>query len=192
MYKFVSKKNILIALALICIFGVVQSYSQDKLEQGIAAVKQGDYITAVGLLKSAVGTDQNSYNANLYYGIALQKTGSLAEAEKYLNNAVGIDNERPEAYEILGEVYSEQKKYDDAASKFAEAKKFLPLNKTAEDLDKSEISLIVEILSQEADNSIAAGKVDKAIASLTQAKTYDINNPLIYVGLGDATWSGEL
>ena len=91
-----------------------------------------------------------------------------------------------EAYAILGEVYSEQKKYSDAAAYFVKSKKFLPLNKKVDDLDKEEISLIVDVLSSEADNFILEGKVDKAIASLTQAKIFDSKNPLIYIGLGDA------
>jgi len=161
--------------------------AQDKLKDGINSVKRGDYLKAVEQLKSAVsGSEKDSYDANLYYGIALQKTGSLADAEKYLKAAINIDNERAEAYSSLGEVYSEQKKYTEAESNFELAKKYLPLSKMSDDLEKEEKELIVEVLSNEAENYIAQGKVDKAIASLTMAKSYDNNNPLIFVGLGDA------
>jgi tetratricopeptide (TPR) repeat protein len=169
------------------LLGLNASYAQDNLSEGIKAVKQGEYLKAVDLLKKAVsGDDKDSYDANYYYGVALFNTGSLADAEKYLKKAVNIDDERPEAYAVIGEVYSEQKKFGDAASYFEKSKKYLPLNKRTEDLEKDEIALIVEVLSKEAENYIADGKVDKAITSLTQAKVFDNKNPQIYVGLGDA------
>jgi len=177
----------LIILILLFVSFTVNLYAQDNLLKGISAVKRGDYIEAVKLLKSAVeGDEKKSYDANLYYGIALYRTGSLAEAEKYLKKTAAIDDERPEAYANLGRVYTEQKKLIDAISQFDKAKKNLPLNKTAENLDREEILLIIDILSSEAETYIADKKPDKAIASLTQAKTYDSKNPLIYVGLGDA------
>lgn len=179
-------RTFLLFLISIFLLSVLQTRAQDNLKSGIAAVKTGDYVTAVVLLKKAVNSDPKSYDANLYYGIALYKTGSLIDAEKYLKQAIIVDEEKADAYAVLGEVYSEQKKYDAAAESFDNAKKYLPLNKTADALDPEEITQIVNTLSDEADNFIASGKVDKAIASLTQAKTYDKNNPLIYVGLGDA------
>ncbi len=158
-------------------------YAQDNLDKGIAAVKAGDFVSALNLLK---GVSKDSYDANLYYGIALFNTGSEKDAEKFLKDAVKKDDERPEAYSVLGEIYTSQKKYSEAAGQFEKSKKFLPLNKTKDDLDKEEISTIINVLSAEAENFIADGKVDKAIASLTQAKIFDDKNPLIYVGLGDA------
>jgi tetratricopeptide (TPR) repeat protein len=158
-------------------------YSQDNLDKGIDAVNRGDYLKALDLLK---GVSKDKYDANLYYGIALFNTGSVKDAEKYIKDAIKQDDERPEAYSVMGEIYSSQKKYGEAASQFDKARKYLPLNKSKDDLDKDEIKIIIDILSAEAENFIADGKVDKAIASLTQAKTYDDKNPLIYVGLGDA------
>ncbi len=157
--------------------------AQDALDKGIAAVKKGDYLGALNILK---GVNKDSYDANLYYGIALFQTGSVKDAEKFLKDAVKQDEERPEAYSVLGELYSAQKNYGEAASQFEKARKYLPLNKMKDDLEKAEIETIVNVLSAEADNFIADGKVDKAISSLTAAKTYDDKNPLIYVGLGDA------
>lgn len=182
-----TSKNKIIITTILSLFICIGSLNaQDKLKEGITAVRNGNYLKAVELLQSAVNSDKNSYDANLYYGIALDKTGSLAGAEKYLKSAISIDNERAEAYSALGRVYSEQKKYDEAAKYFEMAKKNLPLNKMAEDLDKEEKDLIIDVLSSEAENFNAQGKVDKAISSLTQARTYDSNNPMIYVGLGDS------
>lgn len=161
----------------------VSLYAQDNLEKGISAVNKGDYVGALNLLK---GVSKDSYDANLYYGIALFNTGSVKEAEKFLKDAIKKDEERPEAYSALGQLYTSQKNYGEASSQFDNARKYLPLNKKKDDLDKSEIETIIKVLSAEADNSIADGKVDKAITSLTTAKTYDDKNPTIYVGLGDA------
>jgi tetratricopeptide (TPR) repeat protein len=159
------------------------SYSQDNIEKGMQAVESGDYLKALELLKNA---PKDKYEGNLYYGIALFKTGSVTEAEKFIKAAIKQEDERPEAYSVLGQIYSSQKKYGEAASEFENSKKYLPLNKTKEDLDKGEIKTIIDVLKAEAENFIADGKVDKAIASLTTAKTYDDKNPLIYIGLGDA------
>jgi tetratricopeptide (TPR) repeat protein len=157
--------------------------AQDNLEKGIAAVNSGDYVSALNLLK---GVSKDSYEANLYYAIALFNTGSIKEAEKFVRDAIKKDNERPEAYAALGKFYSSQKNYSGAAAEFEKARKYLPLDKTKDNLDKSEIETIIYVLNAESDNFIADGKVDKAIASLTTAKTYDDKNPLIYVGLGNA------
>src|SRR5205814_7880691 len=120
-------------------------------------------------------------------------TGSLDDAEKTLKAAIQKDNERPEAYSFLGQVYTAQKKYSEAASQFETSKKYLPLNKTKDDLNKDEINLVIGVLSAEAQNFIAdtrsGNNVDKAIASLTMAKTYDDKNPAIYAGLGDAYYA---
>ena len=101
---------LIFTLLTVVLLGFNTSYAQDYLSNGIKAVKQGEYLKAVDLLKKAVsGDDKDSYDANLYYGIALYNTGSLADAEKYLKKAVKIDDERPEAYAVIGEVYTEQK-----------------------------------------------------------------------------------
>lgn len=165
------------------VFTAITVRADDNLDRGIAAIKAGDYVKALDILKSV---SKDSYEANLYYGIALFKTGSPAEAEKSLKAAIKNDEERPEAYSSLGEIYTQQKKYSDAAAQFELSKKYLPLSKTKDQLDKEEIVLIITVLKAESENFIADGKVDKAISSLTQAKIYDDKNPLIYVGLGDA------
>src|SRR4030095_4639661 len=152
----ISKKLIMLLILLVSF----TAFAQDNLDNGIAAVKNGDYVRALDLLK---GVSKDSYNANLYYGIALFKTGSLADAEKFLKAAIKKDNEKPEAYSVLGEIYTQQKKYSDAAVQFETAKKYLPLNKTADQLDKEEVDAIVSVLKAESENFIADAKVDKAI-----------------------------
>jgi tetratricopeptide (TPR) repeat protein len=174
----------IVLLAVIFLFtGAISLYAQDNLDRGIDAVKKGDYVKALEYLKNA---PKDKYEGNLYYGIALFKTGSAAEAEKYLKAAISNDNERPEAYAALGELYTSQKKYSDAAAQFDMARKYLPLNQTADNLSEEERNMVISALTKEAENFIADGKVDKAISSLTMAKTYNDKNPMVYVGLGDA------
>jgi len=178
-----NKNTLRTLFAVLFLCAAFNLYAQDNLEKGISAIKKGDYLNALNLLKSV---EKDSYNANLYYGIALFYTGSEKDAEKYLKTAIKKDDERPEAYSFLGELFTSQKKYGAAASQFENARKYLPLSKTKDDLDNEEIELIIQVLSAEADNFIADGKVDKGITSLTTARTYDDKNPVIYVGLGDA------
>ncbi|MGH2575646.1 MAG: tetratricopeptide repeat protein, partial [Ignavibacteria bacterium] len=101
----INKKITMFLLAFI-FAGLSQVAAQSDLENGISAVNRGDYLNAVALLKRAVSKDSKSYDANLYYGIALYQTGSLKDAEKYIKKAVSIDNEKPEAYSSLGEIYT--------------------------------------------------------------------------------------
>ena len=101
--------------------------ADDNLDRGIAAIKAGDYVKALNILKNV---PKDSYEGNLYYGVALFKTGSLAEAEKFLKSSVKQEEENPLAYSTLGEIYTQQKKYSDAALQFEKSKKFLPLLNT--------------------------------------------------------------
>ena len=94
-------KYLLRAVMFFMIFAAAVN-AQDNLEKGMNAVKKGDYLGALNLLK---GVSKDSYDANLYYGIALFQTGSVKEAEKFLKDAVKKDEERPEAYSALGELY---------------------------------------------------------------------------------------
>ncbi len=170
-------------LVVLFLSAAAVSYSQDNLELGISAVENGDYLRALELLKNA---PKDKYDGNLYYGIALFRTGSVADAEKFIKAAIKQEDDRPEAYSVLGQIYSSQKKYGEAASEFENSKKYLPLSKKKDDLDKGEIKTIINVLKAEAENFIANGKVDEAIKSLTLATTYDDKNPIIYIGLGDA------
>ena len=103
-------KYLLRAVMFFMIFAAAVN-AQDNLEKGMNAVKKGDYLGALNLLK---GVSKDSYDANLYYGIALFQTGSVKDAEKFLKDAIKKDEERPEAYSALGELYSSQKNYGEA------------------------------------------------------------------------------
>lgn len=179
----------LLVLIIFCVFIIAKiAPAQNNLQEGITAVKNGNYLKALELLKPVVNTEK-TYEGYYYYGYALFKTGSLSDAEKYEKLAIDKDNERPEAFSAIGEIYSAQKKFNDAENSFETARQYIPLNKPKSDLEPQEIALIVEVLSREAENFIAEGtpeKIDKATTSLSIAKTYDNNNPLLLSGLGDS------
>ena len=149
------------------------AFSQDNVEKGINAVKRGDYVTALDLLKNAVKSSPK-YDANCYYGIALYKTGSLDEAEKYFKIALKDDDEGIEALKGLGEVYTAKKKYSDADALFKKAVKLDPEN--------------IPVLISRAANYSAQDKIDEAIQALTLATSINKEkpDPNIFVGLGDA------
>jgi len=166
------KKYLAISVVIFAFF-TNTAFSQDNVEKGMNAVKKGDYVTALNLLKSEVSKSQK-YDANCYYGIALFKTGSIDEAEKYLKIALKDDDEGIEALKSLGEVYTAKKKYSDADGLFKKAMKLEPEN--------------ISVLISRAANFSAQDKIDEAIQALTLATSINKENPdpKIFVGLGDA------
>lgn len=166
-------KKYLAVLILAVIFFSANAFAQDNVDKGMNAVKRGDYITALNLLKDVVKSN-TKYDANAYYGIALLKTGSTDEAEKYFKIALRDDDEGIEALKGLGEVYTLQKKYSDADDMFRKAMKVEPEN--------------IPVLLSRAANYSAQGKIDPAIEVLTLAKSMNKENPnpSVFVGLGEA------
>ncbi|MFZ4591327.1 MAG: tetratricopeptide repeat protein, partial [Ignavibacteria bacterium] len=121
--------KIKIYLLAACLFFafVAITIAQDDLQKGKDAIGRGDFVTAVDALSKAVATKQN-YETYYNYGFALYKTGSLQKAEDNLKKAIVQDDEGIEAMIALGNIYSEQKKYDDANSLFKKGLKVEPEN----------------------------------------------------------------
>jgi len=163
-------KIYLLAACLFFAYAVV-SHAQDNLQLGKDAINRGDYVTAVDVLSKAIATKQN-YDTYYYYGLALYKTGSLQKAEENLKKALVEDDEGINAMIALGNLYSSQKKYDEANSLFKKGLK----------IDPESINLMIA----QAQNFSLQGKIDDAIKSLTLATTISKENPNVYVGLGDA------
>lgn len=162
-----------ISLLVICLVMVfaLSANAQDDLQKGKDLINRGDYVSAVDVLSRAVSSKQN-YDTYYYYGLALYKTGSLAKAEENLKKALVQDDEGIDAMIALGNLYSEQKKYDEANSIFKKGLKIEPEN--------------INLMIAQAQNFSMQGKIDDAIKSLTLATTYSKENPKVYVGLGDA------
>ena len=144
-------------------------YSQ--IDLGISAVKNGDYLRAVNILKPLVN-QEDSYDGYYYYGLALLNTGSATTAEEFLNKALKKDDEGVGALTALGDLYSKKKNYDKANSYYKKALKVEPEN--------------VDVLLAKAKNLTIAGKIDDALPVLALAKSLKNDDPKVYVGLGDA------
>lgn len=168
----IMKKYLAFLIIIIALF-TNYAFSQDNVEKGINAVKRGDYLSALNLLKSEVSKSKD-YDVNCYYGIALFKTGSVEDAEKYLKIALKDDDEGIDALRTMGEINTYKKKYSDADSYFKRALKIEPDN--------------IPVLLSRATNYSAEGKIDPAIEVLTLATSYtkDNPNPTVFVGLGEA------
>lgn len=165
------KLKIYLLTACIFLAFAVTSNAQDNLQKGKDAINRGDFVTAVDVLSKAVATKQN-YETYYYYGLALYRTGSLQKAEENLKKALSEDDEGIDAMITLGNLYSSQKKYDEANSIFKKGLK----------IDPESINLMIA----QAQNYSLQGKIDEAIKSLTLATTISKENPNVYVGLGDA------
>ncbi len=150
---------------------VTVSNAQDDLQKGKDAIGRGDFVTAVDALSKAVASKQN-YETYYYYGLALYKTGSVQKAEENLKKALAQDDEGIDAMITLGNLYSEQKKYDEANSLFKKGLKVEPDN--------------INLMIAQANNLSIQGKIDDAIVVLTRATSVSKENPKVYVGLGDA------
>lgn len=164
------KRRLIISLILFFIFSV-NLMAQDNLQKGIDAVKRGDYVAAVNLLKT-VAPGNSGYEANYYYGKALMETGSLKEAEQYLNKALQKDDEGVDAMTALGELYTKRKEYAKAYAIYKRGVKADPEN--------------VPVLLAWGRTYSIAGNIDSAIFMLTKATSISKDNPAVYVALGDA------
>lgn len=154
----------------------VSVYAQDKLEQGINAVKKGDYVSGLNILKDVVKSDK-SYEANYYYGKALLETGSLTEAERHFKAALSDNDEGVEAYIGLGDIANRKKQYALATSYYKQGVK----------ADNEAVAPLVALginLSQ-------GGNLDSALIILTRATTLNDRDPNIYRALGDVYFYGR-
>ncbi|MCB0721961.1 MAG: tetratricopeptide repeat protein [Ignavibacteriae bacterium] len=164
-------RNIITATVLVLIF---QTGVFAQVDKAIEAAKRGDYVTALGLFKSAGKID--GYEENYWYGKTLFETGSLKDAEKYYKVALKDDDEGWEALKGMGDLLSYQKKYDDANNYYKKAAKANDEN--------------ISILIAQGRNLSKAGKLEDAVVVLTRATTISKNNADVYAGLGDAYFYG--
>jgi tetratricopeptide (TPR) repeat protein len=168
-----SKKISLVFLVLI-IFSSSLFAQNDK--KGIDAVKRGDYITGIELLKNVVKTNQD-YDVNYYYGYALFMTEQYQESEKYFKIALNDDDEGIDAVRGLGDIMAAKKDYNGAISYYKKALK----------IDQEDVPTLIS----QANAYLAQGKIDNAIDILLKA---DINRPKntnILVALGNAYYDRE-
>ncbi|KAA0211824.1 MAG: tetratricopeptide repeat protein [Ignavibacteriaceae bacterium] len=172
--KILNLKTFFVTVGLVLF--LISSINAQDIDDGIDAVKRGNYVLGLEILKKYV-KDDDSYDANYYYGKALFETGSLKEAEKYFNIALKDDDSGVEALKGLGDIYSEQKNYDKANTYYEKALK--------EDEEN------VSVLLSQGINYSRSGDVEKAVFILTRAMSLDDKNPAVFVALGNAYYFGQ-
>ena len=79
--------------------------AQDLYEDAEEAVEDGDYPTAIGLLKKVIAKDDADADALNLLGFSYRKLGELAVAFDYYQRALTIDPDHRGANEYLGELY---------------------------------------------------------------------------------------
>lgn len=101
---------------------------------GLAQYRLREYAEAEKSLKMATQLDGESANGHLWLGIILHQNGKLAESEKSLLFANKLTNgEADEVHFQLARLYSDQKRYKDAAN---ELELFLKYSPDARDKEK--------------------------------------------------------
>lgn len=89
----------------------VQSY---KL--GSNALNNGDHLEAIGHLQKAVELDNANYRYQHWLGVAYSLNGELDKAETHLKESLRINPQHTESHNVLGTIYIEQERYDEAVA----------------------------------------------------------------------------
>ena len=119
------------------------SMSYNALGQAHFYLKQPD--KAVESLKRAVDISPDSINAQLWLGIVLTRSGKHAEAEVPLKKALQLGgNQIPDVHMYLAQVYSNTKRYTEAAD---ELETFLKVDPNA---NKEQINGLIKQLREKA------------------------------------------
>ena len=94
--------------------GSSSSDAQEQYEDAEDAVEDGDYPTAIGLLKKVIATFDDDADALNLLGFSHRKLGELAVAFDYYQRALAADPDHKGANEYLGELYLEMGNVDAA------------------------------------------------------------------------------
>jgi len=85
---------------------------------GINHLGNKEYIRAIEHLKLAIEGDANNWRYHHGLGMAYSLHGQLGEAEKSLNQALVINPNSSETHNLLGSIYVDLKKYEEAVGHF--------------------------------------------------------------------------
>lgn len=100
------------------------SPGRENFRRGYTLKKEGNFNSAKEEFLKAIQKDDKLFGAYLFLGEICYKSGSNKEAIFYLNKAKEIDKVK-KIYVILGNIYLEEKKYNDAISILEEGKKVI-------------------------------------------------------------------
>ncbi|MEO7211690.1 tetratricopeptide repeat protein [Mucilaginibacter sp.] len=108
----------LLLLAFVAIS--VTAYSQDRdkvkelIKQGVALNDEGKYDDAIAKYAEALKIEPGSYNANYETAYTLQAKGKPLDAIPYLEAAIKINPESGDGYNMIGNIYDDNKQPDKA------------------------------------------------------------------------------
>jgi len=79
--------------------------SDPQYTEGIAAVKRGDYPTAIRLFESVTARDERNADAYNWLAYSTRKSGDAARAIAIYEKALAIEPKHRGAHEYIGEAY---------------------------------------------------------------------------------------
>lgn len=99
-----------------------QEYDYKKALQnyqvGVNYLNNNQILEAIQLLESAVSQDNGNFRYQHALGLAYSMNGDLEKAENALKAALAINPNDSESYNLLGSVYVDMERYDDAIDSF--------------------------------------------------------------------------
>jgi tetratricopeptide (TPR) repeat protein len=147
------------------------SRSQVLFRQGKAHMEREEYDLAIDSLSKALYEDPNFVDAHILLARAYRKKkGAYLESVKYLKKAVELDEDNLEAYNLLAEIYAENRKYEDALPVVRRILEISPYSSVAH-------GHMGEIL-------YSKGRYGEAILTLRKSLQLGPKNPRIYFLLG--------
>jgi tetratricopeptide (TPR) repeat protein len=104
----------------------VRQESFSLLNEGVAALKRGDYKTAVEKLERCAAMALSSFRAHYYLGVALNGDRRYADAVDALKIALDLDPTHLQAHTELGDAYLLMGDTDEAEAEYYRALKLRP------------------------------------------------------------------
>ncbi len=90
------------------------SYAPLHTEYAVVLGKEGDYADAIAQLNTALTISPVSATDDAYMAEMLNKESKYAQAEKYALKALSINSNLPYGYEVLGDIYFNERRLHDA------------------------------------------------------------------------------
>ncbi|MCL5277248.1 MAG: tetratricopeptide repeat protein [Deltaproteobacteria bacterium] len=146
-------------------------YAPLHTEYGVVLGDTGDYAGAIRQLTTAMQISPAAADTYAYMADMLERTGKYPEAERYALRALSGTNNFPYAYEVLGDVYLNEQRLNDAIKSYDTAISLLPYN--------------AEVQYKLARAYIAGRMFTDAAASLAAAIKLSPGNALYHDALGN-------
>jgi tetratricopeptide (TPR) repeat protein len=164
--------NIRRTLFFLFLVAASSAFSQSLLEKGKELLNKKMFREAAGLLRQAVDSSPKNLDAWRMLGEAYLGLNKIDSAEIAARRAMSINDERPEPYILLSNVFVSRKNYPEAT-------------RTLRSAIRAKVSPS-ELLTHLGYVLLQQDSLDQAIVSFSQAIEANPNNSFAYEGLGDA------